>query len=75
MLAYQGIPSGIQWLDELMARSVQSGVPYELIQDLIFGVRSDLGKVEIKTMADLDRYTYCVASVVGIWLCYLFGVP
>lgn len=74
MLAYQGIPSGIQWLDELMARSVQSGVPYELIQDLIFGVRSDLGKVEIKTMADLERYTYCVASVVGIWLCYLFGV-
>lgn len=74
MLAYQGIPSGIQWLDELMARSVQSGVPYELIQDLIFGVRGDLGKVEIKTMTDLERYTYCVASVVGIWLCYLFGV-
>lgn len=74
MLAYQGIPSEIQWLDELMARSVQSGVPYKLIQDLIYGVRSDLGKVEIKTMEDLERYTYCVASVVGIWLCYLFGV-
>ena len=72
--SYQGIPSGITWLDELMTRSVQSGVPYEIISDLIAGVRSDLDKVELQTMEELDRYTYCVASVVGIWLCYLFGV-
>ncbi len=73
-LSYQGIPSNITWLDELMARSVQSGVPYQIISDLIEGVRSDLDKVELQTMEQLDRYTYCVASVVGIWLCYLFGV-
>lgn len=73
-LSYQGIPSGITWLDELMSRSVQSGVPYEIVQDLIEGVGSDLDKVELKTMSELNRYTYCVASVVGIWLCYLFGV-
>ncbi|MEM8485106.1 MAG: carotenoid biosynthesis protein [Bacteroidota bacterium] len=73
-LSYQGIPSNITWLDELMTRSVQSGVPYQIISDLIEGVRSDLDKVELQTMAQLDRYTYCVASVVGIWLCYLFGV-
>ena len=72
--SYEGIPSGIKWLDELMARSVQSGVPYEIISDLIAGVRSDLDKVELQSMEELDRYTYCVASVVGIWLCYLFGV-
>lgn len=73
-LSYQGIPSNITWLDELMTRSVQSGVPYQIISDLIEGVRSDLDKVELQTMEQLNRYTYCVASVVGIWLCYLFGV-
>ena len=73
-LSYQGIPSGIEWLDELMNRSNQAGVPFDLIQDLIVGVRTDLRSVEIKTVEELDRYCYCVASVVGIWLCYLFGV-
>lgn len=73
-LSYQGIPSGIEWLDELMARSNQAGVPFELIQDLIIGVRTDLREVEISTLEELDRYCYCVASVVGVWLCYLFGV-
>ena len=73
-LSYQGIPSGIDWLDELMARSNQCGVPFDLIQDLIAGVRTDLREVEIHSIDELDRYCYCVASVVGIWLCYLFGV-
>ena len=73
-LSYQGIPSGIDWLDELMTRSNQSGVPFDLIKDLIAGVRTDLREVEINTLEELDRYCYCVASVVGIWLCYLFGV-
>ena len=73
-LSYQGIPSGIDWLDQLMTRSNQSGVPFNLIQDLIAGVRTDLREVEIRTIDELDRYCYCVASVVGIWLCYLFGV-
>ena len=73
-LSYQGIPSGIEWLDELMNRSNRAGVPFELIQDLIAGVRTDLREVEINTVDELDRYCYCVASVVGIWLCYLFGV-
>ncbi|MBX2820136.1 MAG: carotenoid biosynthesis protein [Rhodothermaceae bacterium] len=73
-LSYQGIPSGIDWLDELMARSNQAGVPFDLIQDLLTGVRTDLREVEIATLDELDRYCYCVASVVGVWLCYLFGV-
>lgn len=73
-LSYQGIPSRIEWLDELMTRSNQSGVPFDLVQDLIAGVRTDLRAVEIHTVEELNRYTYCVASVVGIWLCYLFGV-
>ena len=73
-LSYQGIPSGITWLDELMNRSVQSGLPFDIVGSLIAGIRSDLGKVELKDMEELDLYTYQVASVVGIWLCYLFGV-
>ncbi len=73
-LSFQGIPSGITWLDELMKRSFQSGLPFDVISDLIAGVRSDLDKVAFQTIHELNRYTYCVASVVGIWLCYLFGV-
>lgn len=73
-LSFQGIPSGITWLDELMYRSLQTGVPFEVISDLIAGVRSDLDQVSFNTLDELNRYCYCVASVVGIWLCYLFGV-
>ena len=73
-LSYEGLPSGLSWLDELMATSSRSGVPYEVIGDLIKGVRSDLRKVELQTVEALDNYAYQVASVVGIWLCYLFGV-
>lgn len=73
-LSYQGMPSGITWLDELMHRSSQSGMPFDIVRDLIAGCRSDLDQVELQTMEELDRYTYQVASVVGIWLCYLFGV-
>ena len=72
--AYDGYPSGLRWLDDLMAQSARAGVPYTVISDLIAGVRSDLGEVNIASVEELNQYTYRVASVVGIWLCYLFGV-
>lgn len=72
--AYLGGSSGLGWLDEIMHTSRGAGVPFNLVEDLFEGVRSDNGPVRIRTWEDLDRYTYCVASVVGIWMCYLFGV-
>ena len=71
--SYEGRPTGIGWLDGLMRRSRHAGVPLPLICQLGAGVRTDLDRVEFETMEELDAYAYRVASVVGIWLCYLFG--
>lgn len=72
--AYQGRPSGIAFLDEIMDRSARAGVPFELIAELIAGVRSDLGPVAMADWEALRRYCYQVASVIGIWMTRLFGV-
>ena len=72
--AYEGDPSGIGWLDEIMRESARLGVPFTLIADLGEGVRMDLGSVALPSVEALNLYAYRVASVVGIWLCYLFGV-
>ena len=72
--AWQDQPTGIGFLDQVMAESAAAGVPFELIADLIAGVRSDIGAVEVESFEDLRRYCYCVASVIGIWMTRLFGV-
>jgi len=72
--AYDRKGSGIAWLDALMDDSVKAGVPFRLVEDLVAGVRMDLGTVNVPSVEALNRYAYQVASVVGIWLCYLFGV-
>ncbi len=72
--AYEGRPSGIGFLDEVMAASAAAGVPFALIAELIAGVRSDLGPVAMADWESLRRYCYQVASVIGIWLSRLFGV-
>lgn len=72
--AYHGHASGIDWLDEIMAASARAGVPFRLIAELGEGVRMDLGPLAVQSVEELNLYAYRVASVVGIWLCYLFGV-
>ncbi len=72
--AYDGRLTRIDWLDEIMVASRNAGVPFQVVEDLFAGVRSDLGGVRIKTWEELERYTYQVAAVVGIWICHLFGV-
>lgn len=72
--AYERQASGIPWLDEVMGASARAGVPFELIEELVEGVRMDLGQVALQTVDELNLYAYRVASVVGIWMCYLFGV-
>lgn len=72
--AYAGEPVGIPWLETLMQRSASSAVPFSLMEDLVAGVESDIGTVRVQTLAEMDRYGYQVASVVGVWMCHLFGV-
>lgn len=42
--------------------------------DLIDGVRSDLGEVRVASDGDLVRYSYRVASTVGLMMCGVLGV-
>ena len=72
--AYDGGESGIRWLDTLMTTSRDAGVPFALVRQLAAGVRTDMGPVAMQTLEELDQYTYRVASVVGIWMCHLYGV-
>ncbi len=72
--AYEGKPSGIGWLDEIMQASAKARMPFEIIEDLVQGVRTDLGRVRVQDDAELMVYAYRVASVVGLWMCYLHGV-
>lgn len=73
-MAYEGRPSGLPWLDRLMQRSRQAGLPWEVVQALLDGVRQDIGPVRVASYEELDRYAYRVGSTVGVWMCYLMEV-
>lgn len=50
------------------------GIPLSLAQELIAGVRSDVGTVRVRTTDDLVRYCYRVASTVGVMICHVLDV-
>ena len=72
--AYAGESTGVDWLDKLMTASREADVPFALVEDLLAGVRSDLGTVRVADWQELSRYCYRVGSVVGLWICRLFGI-
>lgn len=49
-------------------------IPKRYPLQLIRGVSMDIRKKEYSTFAELRRYCYCVASVVGVMLTYVMGV-
>lgn len=72
--AYFGESSGLPLVDRTMAEAAAAGVPFAWIADLIEGMRMDLQPARYRDMVELERYTYRVASVVGLWLTRLWGV-
>lgn len=72
--AYGGRGTGIPLLDEVIGGLPERDVPFHYVEELIDGVASDIGGVRIADAAELRRYTYRVASVVGGWITRLFGV-
>lgn len=48
-------------------------IPREYFDDMIEGMLSDLGPRRIQTFAELYRYCYQVASVVGLTVIHIFG--
>lgn len=57
-------------LVELVERS---GIPPTYLYEVIHGVASDLDDVTIATFADLERYCYLVAGVVGLCCIHIWG--
>jgi phytoene synthase len=72
--AYHGCSSGIDLVDRVMGEAAEGGIPFTYPSELVAGVRSDLFFRRFHDVADLGRYTYRVAGVVGRWLTQLFGV-
>ena len=58
---------------ELQAFIVRHGLRFELFDELITGCEMDLEVKRYATMADLERYCYRVASVVGLLSIEIFG--
>ena len=50
------------------------GVSRQVAIELILGVRSDAGDVEVKNDPELLRYCYRVAGTVGLMMCGVIGV-
>ena len=72
--AYHGEASGLPLLDRVMAEMTAAGVPFGYAAELVEGMRMDLRGERYANLHELNRYTYRVASVVGLWLTRLFGV-
>lgn len=72
--AYDGVETEPGWLNELMRRSASREVPFQIVETLISGVRTDATLTSVDSIEDLKSYCFGVASVVGLWLCHLFDV-
>lgn len=54
---------------DFLALMDEVGLSPSMPEGLISGLRSDLGKVAVKTEAELLRYAYHVAGIVGLMMC------
>jgi phytoene synthase len=72
--AYEGKPSSIAFLDDVMTTMAGAEVPFSYVEELIEGVRMDLRPRTYHSLDELRVYSYRVASVVGGWLTELFGI-
>jgi len=62
------------WLPAVEETIRQCDIPRSYINDLIEGVELDQGAVRLQTWAELDRYCYLVAGVVGLIMTRIFGL-
>jgi len=70
--SYNGIQSGVHWLDDLMKDLRSHGLGFNVIRGLLDAIESDIAFRPIKSQKDLADYSFGVASTVGIMMCHLF---
>lgn len=66
--------SNYPWLPAVEETIRECDIPRSYIDDLIEGVELDQGAVRLQTWAELDRYCYLVAGVVGLIMTRIFGL-
>lgn len=71
--AHASADSGVRLLDEILGETARRDVPSLYAEELIRGVAMDLDPGTYPDLTSLRRYSYRVASVVGLWLTELFG--
>ncbi len=72
--AYEREATGIPLADAVMGEMASRGILFDLASELVEGVRMDVEPRVYRTVDELRLYTHRVASVVGAWLTYSFGV-
>jgi phytoene synthase len=73
--ALAGEPTGVAAFDGLSVVAQESGIDQTLTDDLLAGFALDAADWRPHTEADLLRYCYHVAGVVGIMMALVMGVP
>lgn len=71
--ACQGRAPQIEVIRELQSVILQYRLPYELFDELLRGVETDLDVKRYQTCEDLEQYCYRVASVVGLLTIEILG--
>jgi len=70
--SFDGVHSGVHWLDDLMADLRSHGLSFRVIRELLDAIESDIEFRPIKAQKDLADYSYGVASTVGIMMSHMF---
>ena len=65
----------LPWLPAFRETVQRRGIPHSYFDDLLTGVEMDRGRVRIETWAELDRYCYHVAGVVGLIMVHVLAEP
>lgn len=64
-------PSNYLWFRELC---LECSIDFAVVRELIMGMSSDLGAVQLRCDRELVRYCYRAAGTVGLMMCSVLGV-
>ncbi len=70
-----GLAQEQPWLPAFRETARRRAIPRPYFADLLTGVEMDRGRVRIATWAELDKYCYHVASIVGLIMVHVLTEP